>query len=185
MFQVSLWQVHGPSASVQDDLRHSQLFIRIHASHLSILCVLYELTTVHLAHSPPPLHLPCLLELHKLKAELSLFCCGNELCAPEFGYWLRSSKDPAQTLRSVSLCSDITKTSETPPLAAFGIPSTWGVETLYCLPNHRWQLLTSSFMLWIWGGNCDFAFFCKNASCAADLEKQPQVFKHLCSLCVY
>lgn len=87
-----LWQVQGPSASVQDDLWHSRLFVRIHASHLSILCVLYELTTVHLAHSPPPLHLPCLLERHKLKVELSLFCCGNELCAPEFGYWLQSSK---------------------------------------------------------------------------------------------
>lgn len=32
-------------------------------------------------------------------------------------------KDPAQTLRSVSLHSDITKTSEAQPLAAFGIPS--------------------------------------------------------------
>lgn len=32
-----------------------------------------------------------------------------------------SQKDSAQTLRSVSLRSDISKTSETQPLAAFGI----------------------------------------------------------------
>lgn len=45
-----------------------------------------------LPHSPPPLPLPCLLERHKLDAALSLLCCGNELCAPEFGYWLWKSK---------------------------------------------------------------------------------------------
>lgn len=77
-----------------------------------------------LPYSPPPLHLPCLLERHKLDAELSLLCCGNELWSCVLQNLVTdcgSQKDSAQTLRSVSLRSDISKTSETQPLAAFGI----------------------------------------------------------------
>lgn len=172
-----------PSASVsRTTYRHSWLFIRIRASHLSILCVLYEFNTVHLTTLssafapalPPGASQAWCSAVSALLWQWAVFS----------GIWLLIVRVKRILLRHWGLAVILLRQWNTTFSSLWNFWG-WGVETLDWLPNHRWQLLTSSFMPWIWGGNCNSAFFCKNASCVADLDQQPQVFTPLCSPCVY